>query len=109
MHDSDIRRHNAAILKCLLSPFQKNVSLSVTFELAIGIECERGGCAELVDLHGMIDDEIDLLKRIDFLGVPTHFFDYVTHRREVYDCRNTSEILHQDAGRPKRDLFCRLS
>src|SRR5262245_66287416 len=94
MHDSDIRRHNAAILKCLLSLFQKNISLSVTFELAIGIECERGKNAELVDLHRMIDDKIDLLKRIDFLGVPTNFFDYVMHIREIYDSRYTSEVLH---------------
>src|SRR5207249_3514384 len=65
MDDPDVRRHDAAILKCLLSPLQKYVSFTIALEFAIRIEGKSRSCAELIDLDRVVDDEVHLLKRID--------------------------------------------
>src|SRR5207302_8417281 len=101
MNDSNVGRDNPAILKCLLSPFQEHISFAVSFQFAISIESESARSTELVDLHGMIDDKIDLLKGIDPPGVATHLLDHIAHCREIDDRRNSREILHQYSHGPK--------
>ena len=108
MNNSDIRRHDTAVPEGLLPPLEKNIALAIALELAIGIECKGAGISELIDLHGVIDDEIHLLQGVDLLRVAAHLLDDVAHRGEIHDRRDSREVLHQHASRPEGDLPFRL-
>jgi hypothetical protein len=51
-------RHGAEVAKGRLAPAQKGVAFAVALELQQGIGSKSAGGAELVDLHGMIDDQL---------------------------------------------------
>ena len=53
--------------------------------------------AELVDLNGVVDDELSGLERVDLFGVATEGTHSVTHGGQIDDGRHTGEVLHQDA------------
>ena len=95
MANSNIWRYHAAILERFLPPFEKDVSFTVPLQLSIGVEGKSRGSTVLIDLNGMVDDQIDLLKRINPLRVATHAPDDVTHRRQIDNRGNTCEVLHQ--------------
>ena len=65
MADARARRHHANVVERLLGPAQQRVALAVApvLELDVGLVGVRR--AEQVDLHGMIDDEIDRDERVD--------------------------------------------
>ena len=107
MHDADVRRHGAEILKCLLPPLEEHVSLAIAFQFAIGIETECFGSSELIHLNRVIDDQIHLLKRIDLLRIAAHFPDHIAHGGQIDDGRNSREILHQHAGGTESDFLFR--
>ena len=48
---------------------RNDVALAVALELELGVDEERGVGAVLVDLHRVVDDEIDRLQRIDALRI----------------------------------------
>src|SRR5438445_5887868 len=60
--DSTIGRHHTTILKCLLSPFEKDISLTVAFQLTFGVDDERRRTTVLIALYGIIDDHGHLLQ-----------------------------------------------
>jgi hypothetical protein len=105
MHDADVRRHDTAVLKRFLTPFQEHISLAITFQLSIGIEGECRGSSILVYLHGVIDNQVHLLQRIDLSWIASHLIDHVSHRRQVHNGRHSGEVLHQHARRPKSDFL----
>src|SRR5262249_39681629 len=100
--------YDAAILKRLLPPFQKHVSLAVPFEFAVSIEGKGVRRSELIHLHGMVDDEIYLLKRINLLRISSHPFDDVPHCREIHDRRDPGEVLPQHSRWSKSNFPCGL-
>ena len=55
--------------------------------------------AVLVDLHGVVDDEVDRLQRIDALRIAAERCERVAHRGEVDDGGNAGEVLQQHAAR----------
>ena len=63
--DAGVGRHDAEVLERLLAPAQEDVALAVARELEVGVPEKRGGAAELVDLHRVVDDELDGLERVD--------------------------------------------
>ena len=69
MHDSGGRRDDAEVLKRLLSPFQEFIALAIALEFLLHVVEEGGGGAVIVDLHGVVDDQIDRNQRIDFLRI----------------------------------------
>ena len=69
MNNSDSWGNNAKCLEGLLSPFEEFVAFPVTFEFVLHVEHERLFCAVDVDLHGVIDDEIDGYKRFNEFGI----------------------------------------
>ena len=54
------------------------------------------GAAEVVDLHRVIDDEIDRHARLHAPEVRAARGDRRAHRREVDEERHTGEVLKQD-------------
>ena len=65
VHDADARRNELESFERLLAPFQKLVALAVAFEFHVEIQSQRLRGTKKVDLHGMIDDEIDRHERLN--------------------------------------------
>ena len=61
--------------------------------------------AEIIDLHGMIDNQIHRNQRVDFGGISAQVFDGIPHSRQIDNCRDTRKVLHQHPGRMKGDLY----
>src|SRR5262245_60189093 len=104
MADPGAGRHKAEILERIGAPAQKAVALAVALELAPHIGGEGLRARERVDLHRMVDDEIDRRERVDLFRVAAEIEDGPPHRREIDDRRHTGQILHQDARRAEGDL-----
>ncbi len=104
VNDAGIGRHDAEVLKRVLAPAQECVPFLVPRELELRVQLKRIRQTEVVHLHGMVDDELDGLKRIDACGIAAKTHDAVAHRREIDNRRHAGEILEQDAGRRERNL-----
>src|SRR6185437_10917684 len=105
MTNAGAGRHDAEVLERALTPAQEDVALLVALELALGVDHEGGLAAELVDLHRVVDHEIDRLQRVDALRVAAERLERVAHRGEIDDRWNAGEILEQHAARSKGDLL----
>jgi hypothetical protein len=46
----------------------------------------------------VVNNEVSLHKRINFVGVSAEFLHGSTHSGQVDNCRHTGEILKEDAG-----------
>ena len=63
--DAGVRRDDLEVLEGGLAPAQERVALLVALELLLGVDAEGVARAELVDLHGVVDDELDRHERVD--------------------------------------------
>ena len=98
---------SAEILERLLAPAQKAVALAVALELDLDVGGEGLRGAEIVDLHRMVDDQIDRRQRVDLVRVAAEIDHRLPHRREIDHRRHPGQILHQHARRAERDLAVR--
>jgi len=108
MADASAGRHDAEIRERLLAPAQERIALAVALIFDLDVFFQRGGRAEMVHHHRMIDDEVDRGERIDFRGRATEFGHRIAHRGEIDNAGNAGEILHQHAGRAERDFAIAL-
>ncbi len=104
MHDAGARRHDPEVGEGLLRPAQERVALAVALVLALDVDEERGVGAELVDLHGVVDDEVGRHERVDARRVAAHLGHRVAHGGEVDDARHAGEVLEDHPGRHERQL-----
>ena len=104
MHDAGAGRDHAEALEGLLAPAQELVALAIALELARDVEQEGGVGAVLVDLHGVVDHEVDGLLRVDPRGVAAEIGHRVAHRGEVDDGGDAGEVLEQHARGAEGDL-----
>ena len=88
-----------------LAPAQEHVALAIAVVLEIGVQRQRVGGAEVIDLHRVIDDELDRLQRIDLLRIAAERDDAVAHRRQIDDAGHAGEVLQQDPRRHERDFL----
>ena len=65
MDDAGVGRDDREVVERLLAPAQERVALLVALELELGVDAERVARAELVDLHRVVDDQLDRLQRVD--------------------------------------------
>ena len=70
-----------------LAPAQERVALAVPLELELDVAPDREPRRELVDLHGVVDHELDGDQRVDLLRVAALVAHRVAHRGEVDDAR----------------------
>ena len=97
-------RHHAEVVERLLAPAQEEIALAVALVLGRDVLGEGRIRAVGIDLHRVVDDEVDGLKGVDALGVPAHRLERFTHRGEVDDCRHSREVLEEDPRGRERDL-----
>ena len=107
MADAGVRRDDLEIVECFLAPAEESVALDVAKEFDLGIECERTGGAELVDLNRVVNDEIGGQKRIDFFWIAAEIAHGFAHGCEVHDCGDAGEILQEDARGHEGDFVRR--
>jgi len=107
VHDADARGHHAESLECLLAPLEELVAFAVAAEFHLEIQLERFRTAEEIDLHRVIDDEINGHERLDHGRILARRGHGVAHRGQVDQQRHTGEVLQNDAGHDKRDFFRR--
>ena len=105
MHDAGIGRNGAETGERVLAPFEERVALALRSNSSSAFFANASFAAEAVDLHGVIDDELDRLQRVDFLRIAAHLGHRVAHRGQIDDARHAGEILQQHAGRPEGDLL----
>ncbi|MCY1558347.1 hypothetical protein D9M68_952710 [compost metagenome] len=58
----------------------------------------------MVDLHRVVDHQVDRHQRLDLLGVLAHLLGHVAHRGQVGQQRHPGEVLQHHAGHDERDL-----
>ena len=93
------------LLEGVLAPPQEDVALAVALVLEAAVQIERVALAEVIHLHGVIDDELDRLQRVDLLRVASERDDAVAHGREIDDRRHAGEVLEQHARRSEGNLL----
>ena len=84
---------------------RKRVALAVALELDIDVLLQRVGTGEDVDLHRVVDHQIDRHQRVHLLRIAAQARDAVAHRGEIDDRGHAGEILHQDAGGLERHFL----
>ena len=104
MHDPRARWHHAEILECALGKLEELVALCVALELKGHILLECLGGSVVVDLHGVVDDEVAGNHRIDLRRFAAHCSHRVSHGHQVDDARHPGEILEDDSRRHERHL-----
>ena len=104
VHDAHAGRYHAEVGKCALAPAEELVPLAIPLELEIDVRLQRVGTAEPIDLHRMIDDQVDRDEGIDSLRIATQALHGGAHRGQIHDGRYAREVLQHDARRWKRNL-----
>src|SRR4029077_19077021 len=107
MHDADSRRNELESLESLLSPLKELVALAITLELHVQIEFQRPRRTEEIDLHRVIDNQINRHERLDDLRVASEPLHSTAHRGEVDNQRNSGEVLQNNARNDEWDLRVR--
>ena len=105
--DADARRDEAESFERLLAPFQKFVTLAVALEFHFHVEPQRLGRAGEIDLHRVIDHEIDRHERLDDFRIAAEPLHRAAHRGEIDNQRHAGEILQNDARDDEWDLLVR--
>ena len=85
--DAGVRRHDLEVVERALAPAEEGVALDVPLELELDVAPDREPRRELVDLDGVVDDELDGDERVDLLRVAALVAHRVAHRGEVDDAR----------------------
>ncbi len=109
VNDADAGRHDLESVERLRSPFQKLVALGVALELDVHVELQRVGTIREVDLHGMVDDQVDGDERLDDPSVFARALRRGAHGREIDEQRDAGEVLQEDARDHERDLVGALA
>ena len=95
--DAGVRRHGLEVREGALAPAEERVALAVALELELGVALDREPGRKVVDLHRVVDHELDRDQRVDLLRVAAEVGHRGAHRCEVDDRRYAGEVLQQDA------------
>lgn len=102
--DAHARRHDLERVERLHAPLHELVALVVALEFQLHVQVERVLLAEVVDLHRVVDDEIDRDQRLDLLRVLARALGDAAHGRDVGEQRHAREVLQHDARHDERNL-----
>src|SRR6185437_7974861 len=67
--DAGVGRDDFEVVERGLAPAEEGVALAVARELELGVQLERVVLGEVIDLDGVVDDELDRLQRVDLLRI----------------------------------------
>ncbi len=106
--DTGVGGYDVEIIKAFLGPLQQGIAFCVAFIFFGDILGYGIGGAKIIDLHGVIGNQIHGDQRIDFLRIATQVFDGIAHGRKIDNRRNTCKILHQHSRRVVRNFHRRF-
>ena len=78
------------------APAPKPGRFVLSANLGVPVQGNRIRAPEVVDLHGVVEDELDGLGRIDAVGIAAERHDRVAHGRQVDNAGYAREVLEQD-------------
>ncbi len=104
MDDAGVGRDDAEVVEGVLAPAEEGVPLAIALELQLSVDGEGPRRPGLVDLDGVVDDQLDRLERVDLPRITAQPLHRVAHGGQVHDCRNAGEVLQQDPAGPEGDL-----
>ena len=81
VHDAHARRDHLEVPERLLGPAQQRVALAVSLVLTLDVALIRHPRAERVDLHRVVDHQVDRHQRIDPAGIASAAGDRRPHAR----------------------------
>ena len=99
MYDTTSGRDDGEVVKSSGSPFQEFKSFVVSIELNLFILFPGIYDSGLINLNTVINDQIYRTKRVDFLRIASQSSHCASHGCQVYNCRDSCEILENDSGR----------
>ena len=105
--DAGIRRNDGEVLERALSPTEECVTFFVALELEVSVELKGLRGAELVDLYGVVDDQLGRLKWVDQVRIAAQGLHGIAHGSQVDHCGYAGEVLQQHAARHEGDLLRR--
>ena len=105
VHNARIRRNRAEILERRLPPAKEAVALLIALEFEQRVLLKRLRRAEVVHLHGVVDDQVHRNQRVRFLRVSAQLGERVTHSSEIDDARHTGEVLQNNARNQQQTTF----
>ena len=94
MDDTGAGRDDGETLEGVGAPLEEGETLGVTLHLELQVLVEGVVAAILVDLDGVINDEIDGHKRVDLVGVAAETLAGVPHGSQIDHGGHASEILN---------------
>src|SRR5699024_7471527 len=83
------------------------LTVSLIFDFDVTFDGVRG--AKVIDLYRVVNNQFGWCQWVDQLGVSTQVHNGFTHRSQVNNTGNTSEVLHQDASRSELNFGVGLS
>ena len=102
--DAGSGRHHAKVGERLLPPAEKLVALEIPLVFERCVEQHRRVRTVFVDLHRMVDYQIDGLQWVDARGLATEGGDRIAHGGEIHHAGHAGEVLEEHARRAERDL-----
>ena len=103
--DANAWRHHPERLKRLLAPLEEFVALTVALELHVEIELHRLGPAVVIDLDGVVDDEVDGNEGFDDAGLAAEAGNGAAHGGEINKKWYAGEVLKDDTCDHKGDFL----
>ena len=97
--------HDLEGFKGLHRPLHEGVALGIALEFELGVEVEGVFRAVVVDLHRVVDHQVDGGERLDDLGVLAKARGGAAHGREVGQNRNAGQVLQHDAREHKGNFL----
>lgn len=97
MNDTVTWWYDLEVLESSLSPLEEGESLSIPDELELFVLIFGVDMTRVVDLNGVINDEVDLTERVDLGSVKSHFLDGGSHGGEINHSWDSCEILQDNS------------
>ncbi len=91
-------RNHAKVLECLLTPAEKFVALAIALEFVFDVFRKGVRRAEAIDLHRMVDHQVDGYERIDFPRIAAQPMHCVAHGGQIDHRRHAGKILEHYPG-----------
>ena len=108
VNDTKAWRYNAECVERLHTPFHELITLVIAFEFQFHVQIECFLFTEMIDLNGVINDQVNWDQWLDVFWIFAFFRCNVTHRSQISQQRNASKIL-QDNARNDEWNFIRTS
>ena len=105
MDNTETRRNDTECIESLHAPFHELVTFSVTVEFQLHVEVQRIVLTEIIDLDGVIHDQIDWNQRFDLFRILAGLDGNVSHGSEIDKQRNTGKVLQNHTGNDERNFI----